>query len=186
MARKPSEGPGDEPKPKTAAKRGKAARASKTAKAAAKPSNVTASNPAPAHHRAGEALVSFHRATLTIAFDNEEELRDRLRELLALVEPPREVAVMTTADAVAMPAESCLTLFQAIDVVNRALHPQRLDPPEKLGETYLSSQERELFQARVVKEVGAQGCAIEAAHVPAGVDTTHANVITAVREKARR
>lgn len=128
--------------------------------------------------------MAFQKTSVTIRFDNEQELRSRLRDLVALVEPPRQRTGMALAAAAA--AEPALTLFQAIEVVSEALDPHKLDPPEKLGETYLTSQERELFQARVVNEVGDRRCRIDAADVPAEEATTHGSVITAVREKARR
>ncbi len=127
------------------------------------------------------APVRFKKATVTIAFTGEQDLRARLQALLAVLAPPAPAM----ARAAGLAADPCLDLFQSIQVVTDALHPKPFEPAEKLSDTYLTAEERELFQARVVDEVGERRCRIDADEVPAEGGTTHGNVVTAVREKAR-
>ena len=65
-----------------------------------------------------------------------------------------------------------------------ALSPKNFLPGEKLGETYLTSQERELFKARVVRGVKTAGCQIADDDVPAEDATTHSAVVLALRQNA--
>lgn len=80
--------------------------------------------------------------------------------------------------------DSCLSLIPAARVVASALLPKNFLPTEKLGETYLTSQERELFKARVVRGVKAAGCQIADGDVPAEEATTHSAVVMALRQNA--
>ena len=81
-------------------------------------------------------------------------------------------------------ADSCLSLIQSVQIVAKALSPKTFHPPEKLGDTYLTSQERELFKARVVRGVTGAGCQIGDTDVPAEEGTTHSAVVGAIRENA--
>jgi hypothetical protein len=126
--------------------------------------------------------VAFARSSLTIRFRTEDELRERLASLLALF-GSQEVARSNSLERVEA-SESCLSLIQSVRIVAAALAPKTFNPPEKLGDTYLTSQERELFRARVVKGVTGAGCRIRDTDVPAGEGTTHSAAVGAVRENA--
>ena len=71
-----------------------------------------------------------------------------------------------------------------MQIVAKALEPKTFNPPEKLGDTYLLSQERELFKARTVTGVVKGGCQIADTGVPAEEGTTHSAVVAAIRENA--
>jgi hypothetical protein len=122
---------------------------------------------------------------LTIEFGSERELRNRLAALLEMLDTPAARGADAAAAAVAA-AEGCLTLFEAVDVVDEALAPKDFVPSEKLGDTYLTSQEREAFKARVVERVEARRCRIDASDVPADEGTIHSTVAGAVRDHAHR
>jgi anti-sigma factor RsiW len=125
--------------------------------------------------------LTFARSSLTIQFRTEGELRERLAGLLALFGSPAPANdVLERVEAV----ESCLSLIESVGIVAAALSPKAFNPPEKLGDTYLLSQERELFRARVVSGVTAAGCRIRDTDVPAGEGTTHSAAVRAVRENA--
>jgi hypothetical protein len=123
--------------------------------------------------------LEFAKSSLTIRFKTEDELRERLADLTMLF-PVRHGASLETVTA----AESCLSLIQSAQIVARALSPKIFSPPEKLGDTYLTTQERELFKARVVRGVTAAGCQIGDTDVPAEEGTTHSAVVGAIRENA--
>jgi hypothetical protein len=130
--------------------------------------------------RRDRPILTIRRTTLTIQFGSEQELKNRLEALLSLFEFPGAVGRAAAPAA----ADSCLSLFPAIDVVSEALAPKNFLPSEKLGDTYLSSQERELFRARVVDRVESRGCKIDADQVPSDEGKTHGDVVSAVRENA--
>lgn len=71
-----------------------------------------------------------------------------------------------------------------MQIVAQALAPKTFTPTEKLGETYLTAQERELFRARAVSGVTTAGCSIGEADVPAAEGTTHSAVVGAIRDNA--
>ena len=126
--------------------------------------------------------LTFARSSLTVRFRTEGELRDRLAGLLTLFESTGSARgdVLESVEAV----ESCLSLIESVGIVAAALSPKTFNPPEKLGDTYLMLQERELFRDRVVRGVTAAGCRIRDTDVPAGEGTTHSAAVRAVRENA--
>ena len=137
------------------------------------------------HKRTGRRKTQrrrdFSKSAWTIRFKTEGELREQLESLLSLFERPR--SRRGQFDELAA-AESCLSLIQCVGIVAQALAPKAFIPTEKLGDTYLTSQERELFKARVVKGVAGAKCDITEADVPAGEGTTHSAVVNAVRKRA--
>jgi hypothetical protein len=125
--------------------------------------------------------LELAKSSLTIRFRTESELVERLAELTTLFSVGR--AAGGTLEA-AGGLDSCLSLIPAARVVASALSPKNFLPTEKLGETYLTSQERELFKARVVRGVKAAGCQIADGDVPAEESTTHSAVVMALRQNA--
>lgn len=162
--------------------------AKKPSKTPAKRKRSPASQPQTPARRDRSRAITLRKATLTIEFANERELRNRLAALLEMLDRPAargaDAAAGLAAGAAA--AESCLTLFEAVDVVDEALEPKDFVPSEKLGDTYLTSQERESFKARVVERVEARRCRIDAQDVPADEGTIHSAVAGAVRDNAHR
>jgi hypothetical protein len=134
----------------------------------------------PARHRTQQPL-NFAKSSLTIRFKTESELRERLEGLMMLFGAAD--AARGSLEAVAG-VDSCLSLIQSVQIVAKALAPKTFTPTEKLGDTYLASQERELFKARVVKGVTGAGCRIDDTDVPAEEATTHSAVAGAIRENA--
>lgn len=131
--------------------------------------------------RRKQPSVEFAKSSLTIRFKTESELSERLAELTTLFG-----ATSTrggTLEAVAG-LDSCLSVIPAARVVANALAPKNFVPAEKLGDTYLTSQERELFRARVIEGVNREGCGIADADVPAEEGTTHSAVVMALRQNA--
>jgi hypothetical protein len=133
----------------------------------------------PARHHKHQPL-DFAKSSLTIRFKTEHELRERLRGLMTLFGGDAAGGSMEAVAGV----DSCLSLIQSVQIVAKALAPKTFTPIEKLGDTYLASQERELFKARVVKGVTGAGCQIGDADVPAEEATTHSAVVGAIREHA--
>jgi hypothetical protein len=131
--------------------------------------------------RSKQQPFELAKSSLTIRFRTEDELRERLAELTTLFGDGR--AERGTLEA-AGGLDSCLSLIPAARVVASALSPKIFLPTEKLGETYLTSQERELFKARVVRGVRAAGCQIADDDVPAEEATTHSAVVIALRQNA--
>lgn len=146
------------------------------------PRRAASRKPGKPKKRAQRQPLDFARASLTIRFKTESELRERLEGLLTLFGGADAAGVQFEA---AGAADSCLSLIQSVQIVAKALDPKTFNPTEKLGDTYLTSQERELFKARVVKGVTGAGCRIADSDVPAEEATTHSAVVGAVREKAR-
>jgi hypothetical protein len=148
------------------------------------------SQPQTPAHRPRSHAVTLRKATVTIEFANEGELRNHLAALLEMLDRPANAAAAMAPErstaAAAAAVESCLTLFDAVDVVAEALEPKDFVPSEKLGTTYLTPQERESFQARVVERVEARRCRIDASDVPSDEGTLHSAVAGAVRDRARR
>lgn len=134
----------------------------------------------PVKRRKQQAL-EFAKSSVTIRFRTEDELRERLAELTAFFAGGHtERGTLEVAGGL----DSCLSLIPAARVVASALSPKSFLPTEKLGETYLTSQERELFKARVVRGVSAVGCQISDDDVPAEEATTHSAVVLALRQNA--
>jgi len=134
----------------------------------------------PAKRRTQQAL-EFAKSSLTIRFKTESDLSERLAELTILFG-----AAGTgpgTLEAVGG-LDSCLSVIPAARIVANALSPKDFMPTEKLGDTYLTSQERELFKARVVRGVNRNGCHIADDDVPAEEATTHSAVVMALRQHA--
>jgi hypothetical protein len=125
--------------------------------------------------------VEFAKSSLTIRFTTESELSDTLAALATLFDLAATGG--TTLEAAGR-LDSCLSVLPAARVVAHALSPKNFVPTEKLGDTYLTSQERELFRARVVRGVSREGCQIADADVPAGEATTHSAVVMALRQNA--
>ena len=124
--------------------------------------------------------ADYGSSAWTIRFRTERELRERLDALLALFDDEAAaVGLETTAEG-----ESCLSLIQAVQIVARALAPKAFVPTEKLGDTYLTAQERELFRNRAVRGVTSAGCTISDGDVPSGEGTTHSAVAGAIRDNA--
>jgi hypothetical protein len=134
----------------------------------------------PAKRRKRQHL-EFARSSLTIRFKTESELRERLAGLMTLFD---DAGSTTESLEAAGAVDSCLSLIQSVQIVAKALAPRTFTPTEKLGDTYLASQERELFKARVVKGVTAAGCRIGDTNVPAEATTTHSAVAGAIRQNA--
>ncbi len=137
--------------------------------------------PAKRVKRQQQHSLEFTKSSFTIRFRTESELRERLRELTTLFEGGG--AERGTLEAVSG-LDSCLSVIPAARVVANALLPKGFLPTEKLGETYLTSQERELFKARVVRGVKNAGCQIADDDVPAEETTTHSAVVLALRRHA--
>jgi len=125
--------------------------------------------------------VEFAKSSLTIRFKTENELSQTLAGLTTLFD--LTAAGGSTLEA-AGTLDSCLSVLPAARVVASALSPKDFVPTEKLGDTYLTSQERELFRARIVKAVSREGCQIADADVPAEEGTTHSAVVLALRRNA--
>ncbi len=134
----------------------------------------------PTPKRAKLRPMALTKTSLTIRFKTEAELCERLAGLSALFGRPAAAGDLEVVAGV----DSCLSLIQAVQIVAKALEPKTFNPPEKLGDTYLLSQERELFKARTVKGVVKDGCQIADAGVPAEEGTTHSAVVAAIRENA--
>jgi len=132
-----------------------------------------------ARTRGSRGPIQLAKHALTIKFKTESELSEHLRGLSSLFRASEPSGLETAG-----PAESCLSLIQALEIVIAALAPKAFTPTEKLGETYLTSQERELFRARAVRGVTGQGCQIGDTSVPAEETTTHSNVVNAIRDNA--
>jgi hypothetical protein len=125
--------------------------------------------------------LEFTKSSLTIRFKTESELSERLAELSTLFGGGG--TERGALEAVAG-LDSCLSVIPAARVVANALSPKNFEPTETLGDTYLTSQERELFRARVVRGVNSAGCRIADADVPAEEGTTHSAVVMALRQNA--
>jgi hypothetical protein len=131
--------------------------------------------------------LAFDKRSLTIQFENEHDLREKLRQVLSLFDEQtgaRAVTRGTRAVAVDAAAGPCIPLLTATAIVVEALAPKAFSPPEKLGTTYLIPQERELFRQRVVDGVGDRGCQIDSTDVPSDEAATHGGVVSAVRQNA--
>jgi hypothetical protein len=123
----------------------------------------------------------YGKSSWTIRFRTERELLERLEGLVALFEGTEATGGQLEGLAA---GESCLSLIQSVQIVAQALAPKTFTPTEKLADTYLTSQERELFRARAVKGVSGAGCQISETDVPAEEGTTHSAVVGAIRDNA--
>jgi hypothetical protein len=126
--------------------------------------------------------VELAKTSLTIRFRSEFELQRSLEAMAALFGDGGAAARAGLEAVTAI--DSCLTVIPAVQIVSRALSPKAFLPTEKLGETYLMSQEREAFKARVVNGVTGAGCQIDDTDVPADEGTTHSAVVLALRQNA--
>ena len=131
--------------------------------------------------RRKQQRVEFKTSSLTIRFKTESELSERLAELTTLF--GAAATSPGTLEAVSG-LDSCLSVIPAARIVANALSPKNFVPTEKLGDTYLTSQERELFKARVVRGVNREGCQIADDDIPAEEATTHSAVVMALRQNA--
>ena len=142
---------------------------------------VESRKPVKSAKRRKQQSFELTKSSLTIRFKTESELSERLAELSTLFGGGG--AERGTLEAV-VALDSCLSVIPATRVVAAALSPKTFVPTEKLGETYLMPQERELFKARVVKGVKGAGCQIADDDVPAEEGTTHSDVVMALRQNA--
>lgn len=134
-----------------------------------------------ARPRSTKRTRDYGKSSWTIRFRTERELRERLEGLVALFE---DRGSADTQLELAGARDSCLSLIQSVQIVAQALSPKTFTPTEKLGDTYLTSQERELFRARAVRGVTSAGCDIDETAVPMGEATTHSAVVGAIRDGA--
>ena len=143
-------------------------------------SRTKARRPVKSAKRRKQQSFELTKSSLTIRFKTESELSERLAELATLFGGGVERGALEAVAGL----DSCLSVIPASRVVATALSPKSFVPTEKLGETYLTSQERELFRARVVKGVKSAGCQIADTDVPAEEATTHSAVVVALRQNA--